>query len=155
MFKITAKVDLAILNKERVKMKKGKIFLSMVLVLTVMLISVPLLSGCGKVAQFSDPVTENILVSMNNSDYAGFSRDFDDTMKTELTEANFPDLLAQVTGAVGNYKAGSKKIVGVNINNDLTTATYTADFENAEDVSVEVTFKEIDGAMKVVGLWFK
>lgn len=121
----------------------------------VMIFMLPVFTGCGKVSQFADPITENILVSMNNADYTGFSSDFDTTMKTELSEENFPDFLAQVTGSVGNYKEGSKKMVGVNINNDLTTATYTADFVNAEDVTVEVTFKKIDGKMQVVGLWFK
>ena len=121
----------------------------------IMLFMLPVFAGCGKVSQFADPVTENILISMNNADYAGFSRDFDSTMKAELNEGNFPDLLAQVTGSVGNYKEGSKKMVGVNINNDLTTATYTADFENTEDVTVEVTFKKIGGKMQVVGLWFR
>jgi hypothetical protein len=48
-----------------------------------------------------------------------------------------------------------KKIVGVNIENELTTATYTANYENAEGVSVEVTFKKINEQMKVVGLWLK
>jgi hypothetical protein len=107
------------------------------------------------VAQFSDPITENILISMNKADYAGFSKDFDETMKAELTEAAFPDFLAQINGVIGNYKEGSKKIVGVNIVNELTTATYTANYESAEGVSVEVTFKKINEQMKVVGLWLK
>jgi len=92
---------------------------------------------------------------MNNEDYANFSKDFDETMKGELSEESFPDFLSAVTGQVGNYIAGSKKIVGVNIKNELTTATYTADFEKAKDVSVEVTFQKIGGQTKVVGLWFK
>jgi len=80
-----------------------------------MLFMLPVFTGCGKVAEFADPITENILLSMNKADYAGFSRDFDSTMKAELSEEIFPDLLAQITGAIGNYKEGSKKIVGVNI----------------------------------------
>jgi hypothetical protein len=136
-------------------MVKRRFFAILSLTVAIILFTLPAFTGCGKVAQFADPMTENILVSMNNADYAGFSKDFDATMKTELNEENFPDLLSQVTGAVGNYKEGSKKMVGVNINNDLTTATYTADFANTDDVTVEVTFKKIDGQMKVVGLWFK
>ena len=136
-------------------MKKNKLLLILALTVAIILIALPIFAGCGKVAQFSDPITENILISMNKADYAGFSKDFDETMKAELTEATFPDFLAQINGVIGNYKEGSKKIVGVNIENDLTTATYTADFEKAEDSSVEVTFKKINDQMKVVGLWFK
>ncbi|MCL4418212.1 MAG: DUF3887 domain-containing protein [Actinobacteria bacterium] len=136
-------------------MKKNKLFTILALTVAIILISLPASTGCGKVAQFSDPITENILISMNKADYAGFSKDFDETMKAELNEAAFPDFLAQVNGVVGNYKEGSKKIVGVSIENDLTTATYTADFEKAENSNIEVVFKKINGQMKVVGLWFK
>ena len=136
-------------------MKRNKLLLILALTVTIILISLPAFTGCGKVAQFSDPITENILISMNKADYAGFSKDFDETMKAELTEATFPDFLAQINGVIGNYKEGSKKIVGVSIENDLTTATYTADFEKAKDSSIEVTFKKINDQMKVVGLWFK
>ena len=136
-------------------MKRNKLLLILALTVAIILIALPIFAGCGKVAQFSDPITENILISMNKADYAGFSKDFDETMKAELTEATFPDFLAQINGVIGNYKEGSKKIVGVSIENDLTTATYTADFEKAEDSSVEVTFKKINDQMKVVGLWFK
>src|SRR3990170_3367385 len=108
-------------------MKKNKLFIILALMAAIILISLPTFTGCGKVAQFSDPITENILISMNKADYAGFSKDFDEIMKAELNEAAFPDFLAQVNGVIGNYKEGSKKIVGVSIENDLTTATYTAD----------------------------
>ena len=136
-------------------MKRNKLLLILALTVAIILIALPIFTGCGKVAQFSDPITENILISMNKADYAGFSKDFDDSMKAELTEAAFPDFLAQINGVIGNYKEGSKKIVEVSIKNDLTTATYTADFEKAEDISVEVTFKKINDQMKVIGLWLK
>jgi len=136
-------------------MKRNKLILILALTLAIILIALPTFTGCGKVAQFSDPITENILISMNKADYVGFSKDFDETMKAELNEASFPDFLAQVNGVIGNYKEGSKKIVGVSIENDVTTATYTADFEKAEDVSVEVVFKKINDQMMVIGLWLK
>jgi hypothetical protein len=136
-------------------MKRNKLFLILALTLAIILIASLVFTGCGKVAQFSDPVTENILISMNKADYSGFSKDFDETMKAELSEATFSDLLAQVNGVIGNYKEGSKKIVGVSIKNDLTTATYTANFEKAEAISVEITFRKINEQMKVAGFWIK
>jgi hypothetical protein len=135
-------------------MSKVKL-ISIITVLAIVLAAVPVFTGCGKVAEFADPITENILIAMNNQDYAGFSKDFDDTMKQELSEASFPDLVTAVNGSVGNYVPGSKKITGVNVENGLTTATYQADFEGLEDVTVEVVFKKINDQMKVVGLWFK
>jgi hypothetical protein len=136
-------------------MKSKRLILILAITAAIILIALPTLTGCGKTAAYADPITENLLIAMNKADYAGFSKDFDDTMKAELTEANFPDFLAQINGVIGNYKEGSKKIVGVNIVNDLTTATYTANYEKAEGTTVEVTFKKINDQMKVVGLWFK
>jgi hypothetical protein len=136
-------------------MNRKRLIAIVTLVAIIIFAAVPVLSGCGKVAEFSDPIVENILVSMNNSDYAGFSKDFDESMKAELNADNFDDFMAQVNGAVGNYIVGSKDLIGVNINNDLTTSNYTADFEGSKDVNVEVTFKKIGDEMKVVGLWFK
>jgi hypothetical protein len=135
--------------------KKNKLFLILAITAAIILIALPSFTGCGKVAAYADPMTENLLIAMNNADYAGFSKDFDDAMKAELNEASFPDFLAQINGVIGKYKEGSKKIVGVNIVNDLTTATYTANYEKAEGTSIEVTFKKINDQMKVVGLWFK
>ena len=124
-------------------------------VLAVVMAVVPVFTGCGKVAEFADPVAENILMSMNKGDYAGFSRDFDDTMKRELSEAAFPEFLSAINGSVGNYVEGSMKIKGVNIENDLTTASYTVNFEGMEGVTMDVVFKKINDEMKVVGLWFQ
>ena len=129
--------------------------ITIITVLAIVLAAVPVFMGCGRVAEFSDPVAENILVSMNKGDYAGFSRDFDDVMKRELSEDAFPDFLEAVNGSVGNYIEGSKKLTGVNIENDLTTASYTVDFEGLKGVTMDVVFQNINDEMKVVGLWFQ
>ena len=97
-------------------MKRSKLILILALSAAIILIALPTFTGCGKVAEYADPMTENLLIAMNNADYGGFSKDFDDTMKAELNEAAFPDFLAQINGVIGNYKEGSKKIVAVNIN---------------------------------------
>jgi hypothetical protein len=135
-------------------MSKSKL-IAFITILTIMLVAIPVFTGCGKVAEYADPITENILTAMNNGDYASFAKDFDETMKKELSEAAFPDFLAAVNGSIGNYILGSKKITGVNIENNLTTATYNADFEQMEGVTVTVVFEKIDNKMTVVGLWFE
>jgi len=130
-------------------------FIAIVTVLVIIMATVPVFTGCGKVAEFSDPIAENILVSMNNGDYAGFSRDFDDVMKRELSEAAFPEFLSAINGSVGNYVEGSMNLTGVKVENNLTTASYTVDFEGMEGVTMDVVFQKIDDKMKVVGLWFQ
>ena len=128
--------------------------ISIIAVLVIVLAALPVFTGCGKVAPYADPATENILIAMNNGDYAGFSKDFDATMKSELSEDVFPDFLAAINGKVGNYIPDSKDLTGVNIENGITTATYVIDFEAMEDVSLEVVFQKIDDKVMVVGLWF-
>ena len=114
---------------------------AIITILVLVLVTIPIFAGCGKVAPYADPATENILIAMNNEDYASFSKDFSDTMKSELSEDVFADFLA-------------KNLTGVNIENGLTTAIYKINFESMEDVALEVVFQKIDDKMMVVGLWF-
>ena len=135
-------------------MSKVKL-IAIIIIITIMLLTVPVFAGCGRVAAYSDPITEDILISMNNGDYAGFSKDFDENIKKELSEAVFPDFLVAINGSVGSYIEGSKKITGVNVENNLTTAVYDADFESKEGVTVRVVYQKINNKMTVVGLWFQ
>lgn len=128
--------------------------ISIITILVLVLVAIPVFAGCGKVAPYADPATENILIAMNNGDYASFSKDFSDTMKSELSEDVFADFLAAVNGQVGDYVPDSKNLTGVNIENSLTTTVYKINFESMEDVALEVVFQKIDDKMMVVGLWF-
>ena len=128
--------------------------ISIITILVLVLAAMPVFAGCGKVAAYADPATENILIAMNNGDYTSFSKDFSDTMKSELSEDVFADFLAAVNGQVGDYVPDSKNLTGVNIENGLTTAAYTINFESMKDVTLEVVFQEIDNKMMVTGLWF-
>ena len=128
--------------------------ISIITIMVVVLAAIPIFTGCGKVAPYADPAAENILIAMNNEDYASFSKDFDDNMKSELSKESFADFLAAVNGQVGDYIPDSKNLTGVNIENGMTTATYIIDFESLEDVTLEVIFQKIDNKMMVVGLWF-
>jgi len=128
--------------------------ISIITILVLVLAAIPVFAGCGKVAAYADPATENILIAMNNGDYASFSKDLDDTMKNELPEDSFADFVAAVNGQVGDYVPDSKNLTGFNIENGLTTATYKINFESMEDVALEVVFQKIDDKMMVVGLWF-
>lgn len=128
--------------------------ISIITILVLVLAAIPVFAGCGKVAAYADPATENILIAMNNRDYANFSKDFSNTMKSELPEDVFADFLAAVNDQVGDYIPDSKNLTGFNIENGLTTATYNINFESIEDVVLEVVFQKIDNKMMVVGLWF-
>jgi major membrane immunogen (membrane-anchored lipoprotein) len=139
-------------------MSKIKVVATLV-VLTIVMATASLFAGCNKMTEdtrFVNDAAENILIAMNEGDYASFSKDFDDTIKAELTEATFSDFVSAINGSNGNYEAGSKKLTSVNVKEDegLIFASYLADFEDFKDVTFEVTFKEMGNEKKVVGLWF-
>jgi len=134
-------------------MRKIKL-ISIITILVLVLAAIPVFAGCGKVAAYADPATENILIAMNNGDYASFSKDCDDTMKSELPEDSFADFVAAVNGQVGDYVPDSKNFTGFETENGLTTANYTIDFDSMKDVELEIIFQKIDGKMMVFGLWF-
>jgi hypothetical protein len=134
-------------------MKIKRIVLITVLI-TILVLAVPVLSGCGSVAKYSDPIAENLLVSMNNGDFTGFSKDFDSSLKAEVSEAVFNDFKTSVTDSLGKYIEGSKKMTGVNIENGITTATYQVDFELQEDYQMRFVYQKIGGEMKLAGFWF-
>ncbi len=66
-------------------MRKIKL-ISIITILVLVLAAIPVFAGCGKVAAYADPATENILISMNNGNYAAFAKDFDNTMRNDISQ---------------------------------------------------------------------
>ena len=124
-------------------------------VLAVFLLSIPLLSGCGKTAQWADPMVENVLVSINNEDYSSFTKDFGDDLISEVPQDKFPDVINSVKGDFGKYIEGSKKMFSVNITNNETTAEYNGKFENKDTVQFKFVFEKTNDQTKITGFAFE
>ena len=124
-------------------------------VLAVFLLSIPLLSGCGKVAQWADPLVENVLMSINNEDYSSFIKDFGDDLVKEIPQDKFPEVINSVKGDFGKYIKGSKKIFSVNIINNITTTEYKGKFENKDTVQFKFVFEKINDQIKITGFAFE
>ncbi|MBU4293874.1 MAG: hypothetical protein KJ770_07475 [Actinobacteria bacterium] len=75
------------------------------IVVIVLLITV-FLMGCSNLRKFADPIAENILVSMNEKNYESFSKDFDDSLKKDLTEMEVFSV-----DLYGTYEKNSKKFI--------------------------------------------
>ncbi len=134
--------------------KLGLIFLAGILMLSI-------ITGCSttktvtgtqrdEILTYADPATDSILQGMNNSDYATFSKDFDDTMKKSLSEQQFPGLEQTVIGKVGKYV--SRKIDSVVDLEKYYQVNYNAKFEQDEPVLVRVVFTK--DTHQVSGLFF-
>ncbi len=106
-----------------------------------------------QVRGYADPVTEQILVAMNEDDYAMYSEDFDQTMKNAMSEAVFDETNAVIRSKIGDYV--SKEFWKAESKDQYTIVYYKAKFtDESADVTARVVFQEIGGEMKVSGLWF-
>ena len=105
-----------------------------------------------QVREYADPITENILLAMNEDNYTKYSEHFDQTMKNAMPEAVFNETNAIIKSKIGDYV--SKEFWKVESKDQFTIAYYKAKFtQEPEDVIVKVVFQEIVGEMKVSGLW--
>jgi hypothetical protein len=134
--------------------KAGKLLVLAVFILI-------LFTGCApsinisEVKPYADPATENLLIAMNDNNFTEFVKGMDDDMKNALSKANFNELISKVNGVVGNYIPNSKKLYQAVNNDEYVTAIYLTKFTNeSSEVTVKVVFKDVDGVMKITGLWF-
>ena len=132
-----------------------KIQFIVIAILAVFLLSMSLLSGCGKTAQWADPMVENVLVSINNEDYSSFIKDFGDDLIKEIPKDAFPDVVSSIKGDFGKYIEGSKKIFSVNIVNNETTTEYNGKFGNKDTVQFKFVFDKINDQIKITGFAFE
>ena len=132
-----------------------KIQLITIAILAVLLLSMLPLSGCGKTAQWADPIVENVLVSINNEDYSSFIKDFGDSLVKEIPQDKFPEVVSSIKGNFGKYIEGSKKMFSVNINNNITTTEYNSKFENKDTVQFRFVFEKINDQIKITGFAFE
>ena len=106
-----------------------------------------------QVRGYADPVTEQILVAMNGNDYARYSEDFDQKMKNAMTEAVFDEANTGIRSKIGDYV--SKEFWKAESKDQYMIVHYKAKFtDEPAEVTVRVIFQEINGEMKVSGLWF-
>jgi hypothetical protein len=127
------------------------------LVLTV----ISVMSGCtgktevdvGQVRDYADPITESILLAVNEDDYAKYSQHFDEVMKSAVPETVFQQQNSLIKTKIGDYI--SKEFWKIESKNEFTIVYYEAKFtQEPKNVIVKVVFQEIAGEMCVSGLWF-
>lgn len=119
-----------------------------------------LLSGCGPTAtpvntavvQTSvDPIVTNILTSLNNNDYAGFSQSFSQTMKNAINKSAFDKFYSQMQTAVGDYQ--SDLFFSMTNKSGSVSVIYIAQYsKEPAGVSVSVTVQPVNSSYEVQGL---
>jgi hypothetical protein len=103
-----------------------------------------------QIRAYADPATENVLISLNNNDYASFSKDFDQQMKSAINQTSFNQLYSMIQTKAGNYV--SMEFESVTVQNNVTTIKYLTQYTD-EPAGVWVTIS-FDSNQKVAGLFF-
>ncbi len=103
------------------------------------------------VLTYSEGMTDNLLQGLNSSDYAAFSRDFDDAMKQGIPASGFANTRSQIVDKIGQYV--SRQVADVSELQGNIIVNYAAEFEQEGGVSVRVVFTKAE-PHKITGLWF-
>lgn len=104
-----------------------------------------------RVLQQSEPIADEMFNAMNEHDYAGFSKYFDETMKKALDENAFNTMTRTFDDKIGAYL--SREVEKVESVENLYVVSYKARYEKEEVVSVRLTVRDGD-PVQVSGLWF-
>ena len=98
----------------------------------------------------TDVFAQDIVSGLDNSDYATFSKDFDQTMTASITKEAFDNLVKQF-GTLG--KSESIELQDVQINGEYYSAIYKVNY-GSQQVTIRLVVNQ-DAPRLVSGLWFK
>lgn len=141
---------------------KNKLFLKTVAI-GLLLLTCFALAACGGQLKESDvsyagPILDNILDGIKDNDYAEFSRDFSDTMKSSMTQESFNSLADMLQTQLGDFKEKTFASAAATTQNNqnYTVVIYKAKYAKmTNDVQITVSFSDSNGTKLVEGLWFK
>ena len=129
-----------------------------VLLLTLALV----LAGCSAgsaqdeagndIATYANPLADTLISGIRTRDYATFSQDFDEAMRTGIPESGFQDLLKLFDERVG--ACTTHELTQTGVADSYPYAMYTLQCENSKKgvfIRIVVTPEE---PHKITGLWF-
>ncbi len=98
----------------------------------------------------ADAITQSILTSLSNNDYVGFSKDFDQYLKSVLNEKTFNQLNTQFKTTIGDLT--SLLFYSFSTQGEDTTVLYVAHYtKEPAGVSVSMVFRQVKGTYYVHG----
>lgn len=96
------------------------------------------------------PMAENIMTSLANEDFAGFSRDFDEAMQKAMTEQAFNEIRKMFWEQYGQYQ--SLSLSSTSTKQGYLLVFYSLKFEKGEVIMQLV--HQPQSPYLVSGLWF-
>ena len=105
-----------------------------------------------EVRVLADPMAENLLQAMNTSDYAQYTRDFNEAFKQNLSQSAFETINSLRIETVGPYV--SKEFWQAIQKNEKITVAYRAKFTDDSSVIFSLYLKNIDRKWYVDGTYY-
>ncbi|MHC1719483.1 MAG: DUF3887 domain-containing protein [Clostridiaceae bacterium] len=126
----------------------------------ILALGMVMLAGCssGKTVDDSfkdkvEPLTENIIQSMESNDYTSFNTDLDSKMKSAFTEKSFTEMNNLIHEKAGNYQ--SREFWKVQESGDFKIVYYKAKYDKEQEyVVIKIVTSESEGKIYVSGLYF-
>lgn len=105
-----------------------------------------------QIRSYADPITENILLAINEDDYIKYSEHFSEKMKNALPEPVFKESNILIKSKISDYL--SKEFWKIEKQGLYTIVYYKARFSQEPEAVVKVVFQEVGDKILVAGLWF-
>ena len=100
----------------------------------------------------ADPLTEKMMLMLNEENYGGFSAAFDSKMKAGLPEEAFRKLCADVKEHYGDYAA--KDLIDIEFQGEYIVINYKGHFFKAsEPMLIRTVLVQENKETKVGGFW--
>lgn len=104
------------------------------------------------VVRLADPVLDNMLMGIANLDYDTFVRDFDATMRKQVTKEEFQKIVLHSGNTYGAYQ--SRKLLGFLNKQGTTAVLWKARFSGLEDdVLITLILYKKGEKIEVTGFW--
>lgn len=136
----------------------NKFFLG-VAVMCAMLAAVPasgdvVANNDEEIKAISDPIMDVILAGFKTKNYSKYSKDFSESLKTQMSEEIFLKTIEQLEQLLGEYE--SRRYLGFLNRDGMTLVLWKSRYEKTEaDVLIKLTLSRNGRKNEVEGLFFE
>lgn len=102
------------------------------------------------IQDYSQPVAENILTSLENDDFASFQRDFSETMRSAIDESTFTSIQQTILNSFGKFQ--SLTYQQTTLEDGYLISYYSLSFKEG-DLSLRLVLSP-EAPYQVEGFWF-
>lgn len=107
---------------------------------------------CEEVRSVADPLTENMLLMLNDGNYDQYTRDFNKELKAAVPKAKFKEMDSAIKEKYGEYI--SKEFLNIELREKYIMVVYKGNFsQEKEPVLIRSVFVQEAGKTYIAGFW--